>query len=285
MDIKQKGVKSMTEAVKTKKPFFKNNIVIILLFAFFPPIGIPLFLMNCKRPSKKVQIIISAIWGIVWIAAAISSLVGSYRTYLIDDKKVTITCGSSCSYIEDYGDKDALKILASLGIQEISYASAYLTNNKAEISLKNLTQPTDKIIIEISNSSVTKVYNKDYPTIIYYSVNQNDEITNFPSEDKINALKKAKEDEQRAIAEKYSTETDTANLCEKTFHDRYPYNGSKVHSILGAPTNATYETDSRLYKVKVTIQNGFGASYDAVMECVVKKVDSSTIQITSFNIY
>lgn len=293
----------MSKPIGSSVPFYKKPLTIILTLIFFPPIGIPLFIKYSNKPSKKAKTAISAVWGVLWIIIIISSALDSQRTYDINGKQVTIACSSYCSYIDNYGDKDALKILASLGIQEISYAPEKLKNNTAEIGIKNTSSLANRLIVEIATSKVVKIYNKEYPAIIYYSTSQNDKTTTYPSEDKIAAIIKAEEDrkaaekaaadakkaqeeaEQKAIAEKYPPEIETASLCDSAFHNRYPYKDSKVHSILGVIANTPQETDSRLYKVEVTIQNAFGASYDAIMECVVKKVNSSTIQITNFNVY
>ena len=69
-------------------------------------------------------------------------------------------------------------------------------------------------------------------------------------------LKKAEAEAQEALIPSASG---TVALCEKAFHAKYPYNGSKVHSIMGLIVNDKYSVDPRLYKVKVTIQNVYGA--------------------------
>ena len=105
------------------------------------------------------------------------------------------------------------------------------------------------------------------------------------AKEKAEADKKAREEKERQEAEARVPSADgTAELCEKQFHCNYPYSGSKVHSILGVIANDKYSANSRLYKVEVTIENAYGASYKAVMECVVQK-SGDYIQVKTFNVY
>lgn len=57
-----------------------------------------------------------------------------------------------------------------------------------------------------------------------------------------------------------------------------------MHSILGVITNKKYSANSRFYKTEVTIENGFGTKYSAVMECEVEK-KGETLKIASFDVY
>lgn len=293
----------MSKEKDQTKPFYKKPLAIILIFIFFPPVGIPLFFKYLNKPSKNTKTITSIVWGILWAIIIISSAINSSRTYTIDGKQITITCNSYCSYIDKYGDKDTLKILATMGIERVINAPETIKDGRANINIESSSARAKQLTLEFSNNKVTKIYNKNYPSVIYYSSNSGDEIAKFPADDKISAIIKAEDDkkaaekaaadakkaqeeaEQKAIAEKYPSAEGTMELCGNTFSSQYPFNGSKVHSILGVITNTSYETDSRLYKAEVTIANAFGASYDAVMECVVKKVDGTMIQITSFNVY
>lgn len=47
---------------------------IVLLVAFFPPVGIPLMYKFMKRPSKVAKVVISVVWGFLWLIIAIGSL-------------------------------------------------------------------------------------------------------------------------------------------------------------------------------------------------------------------
>ena len=239
----------------------------------------------------------------MWIGILVSSNLSSYRTYEIDGQKVTIACGSYCDYIDRYGDKDTLRILATIGIRKVTYAStpSGLNDDKITITVEDPSGKMAYLTIDISGKKVNKIYNHEYSSLIYYSSNSADQIIKYPSQDKIDAfeakaaeertakaaeLQKAEQQEaiQKASEPKVPSSVDTAVGCENEFHSRYPYKGSTVHSILGVITNDPYNSNSRLYKVGVTIQNAFGASYDATMECLVA-LKGSTLTIQTFNVY
>lgn len=290
---------------KHKVPFYKKPIVITLLFIFVPFIGIPVLFKFSKKPSRKIKIAASIIWSIMWVAILITTQLDSRRTFDINGQPVKISCSSYCSYIDDYGDKGALKELATMGVKDIKSAPQNLKDNSATIIIESSSQDTDQLVLEYSNGHLSKVRNSKYPTIIYYSTNSNDKITSYPGADQIAAIKEAKQKEEdakraaeKATAEQQAKEEaarqaaeaavptagDTTVLCEEAFHKQYPYSGSKVHSVTGLVTNSPYGSDTRLYKVGVTIENGFGAKYDAVMECITKK-SGNQISIDSFNVY
>lgn len=290
---------------KDKVPFYKRPLIIILLFIFLPPIGIPLLFLSLKRPSRKIKIIISIVWAILWVIIIAASQVKSTREYSVNNRSVTISCSTYCSYIDDYGDKDALKILATIGIKKVKTASYSLKDTKADLIVESSSPDAIKLTLEYLNEKVSRIYNTTYPSIIYYSATSTDKVVAYPASDNIKALKDAKQKEnaakkqaeEAAKAQQAQAEADrvaadakvpssegTVELCEKYFHQQYPYNGSEVHSLLGVITNSPNGVDTRLYKVEVTVQNGFGAKYDAVMECVVKKT-GDTITIDTFNVY
>lgn len=290
---------------KQKIPFYKKPIVIILLFIFIPFIGIPLLFKFSKKPSQKIKIVASVIWSVLWVTILVTAQLDSRRNFDINGQSVTISCSSYCSYIDDYGDKGALKELAAIGIKDVKSAPQNLKDNSATIIVESPSQDTDQLVLEYSNGHLSKVSNSKYPTVIYFSTNSSDKVTSYPGADQIAAIKEAKQKEEdakkaaeKAAAEQQAKEEaarqaaeaavptagDTAALCEEAFHKQYPYSRSKVHSVTGLVTNSPYDSDTRLYKVGVTIENGFGAKYDAVMECVVKK-SGNQISINSFNIY
>lgn len=51
-----------------------RNIGIITLVIFFAPIGLPLMFKYFKRPSEKVKIIISIIWGVLWLGMMVNGI-------------------------------------------------------------------------------------------------------------------------------------------------------------------------------------------------------------------
>lgn len=290
---------------KERTPFYKRLRYIILLFIFLPPIGIPLLFKYSKKPSRNIKIALSVAWSIAWIAIIVGAQLSGQRTYTINNKSIKITCSSYCSYIDEYGDKDALKLLAGIGITNVKTAPVSLKDSKAELTVESSSADSSRLTIEYSDNKVTRIFNTDYSEVVYYSTNPADEVYNYPGTEQISAIKETrqKEEDAKKAAEKAAAEQqakeeaarqaaeaavpsagDTAALCEEGFHKQYPYSGSKVHSITGLVTNSPYGSDTRLYKVGVTIENGFGAKYDAVMECVTKK-SGNQISIDSFNVY
>ena len=89
------------------------------------------------------------------------------------------------------------------------------------------------------------------------------------------ARKKAEEEAQRKAEEaRYPSEDGTRSLCDEAFHKMYPYKGSKVHSILRVRSIGRSGSNKMVYVVGVTVQNAYGAKYDADMECVVYREDN-----------
>lgn|SRR5574344_1049534 len=281
-------------------PWYKKTGAIITLLVFSPPVGIPLFIKFMEKPAKKARIAISAVWGGLFVIAFCAYLVDSSRTFEMDGNTIKIECGAYCSTMERYGDPGITKILAASGITKVKRASSSLNSDKAEVTvdIKDTDKDIETVVVEFSSNKVSKVYNKAFPEVIYYSTNSDDTVVKYPAKDAIakkrheaEDQKKAEEEQKKAEAEqqqaeeaRYPSEGGTAELCEQQFHKNYPWNGSKVHSMLGVYVNSKYLSDSRIYKVKVTIANAYGASYDATMECVVQK-SGEYIKITSFNVY
>lgn len=272
---------------------------------FFPPVGIPLMFKFMKKPSKRAKIIISVIWSIFWIFAMVSSALDSRREFDINGNKVTIQCASYCTYIDEYAGKDALKQLATMGITEVKVAPSTANSGKADIMVVSPQTDTERLTLELAGGKLFRIVNTTYPSVVYYSENSQDKVAKYPGTDEINALKakKAAEEEARKKAEeadrvrkeqeeaarkaeeaKVPNEVDTAVYCKQAFELQYPYNGSKVHSILGVIANVKNSANSRLYKVEVTIQNAFGAERSGVMECVVQK-DGDALSLKEFNVY
>ena len=286
------------KSAKTDTPFYKKTIFVVAMLIFFPPVGIPLFFKFMDKPNKTTKIAISVIWCILWVVILVSTQLNSFREYDIDGNKVKVECSTYCSKMEAYGDKDIVKILATAGVRKITFAPESLKDSQGKITVDTTVRSANKITVVMTDDKVSKVYNTTYPTVIYYSTNTNDEVVAYPAESEITAIEEQKQKEaeaKRAEEERKKEEekaqealipsaSGTVELCEKAFHAKYPYNGSKVHSILGVIVNGKYSADSRLYKVEVTIQNAYGTSYGAVMECLVQKT-GEMIKITSFNVY
>ena len=144
----------------------------------------------------------------------------------------------------------------------------------------------------------TEIY--EYPSIdiVKKAIESRDEINRQKEEaeakrKKEEEEKQKKEEEARQAAErakaaeddKYPSESGTRSLCDQAFHRMYPYKGSKVHSILGVHALGRSGKNLMIYKVDVTVENAYGAKYDAVMECVVSRdANSDIIRVKSLNL-
>ena len=298
----QNSRKQSSKHRQSETPFYKQPKWIIALFIFFPPVGIYLMLKYMNKPSIRARIALSVLYGLIYVAILISSYSSQYRTIEMDGKSVNISCHGYCNDIDRLGDGNVLKKLATANIVNIlSKTSLDAEDTKIRLALPD----NRNAIVEISNGRVNRIYDKDYPSITYYSSNKNDKTTRFPASDEIANIKKveaekaaeekaeekAKQDEKarleadrKATEDKVPSADGTAELCERQFKSTYPFKGSKVHSITGVVTNSQLSANSRLYKVNVTIQNAYGASYGAVMECTVQK-DNNILQIVGFNVY
>lgn len=302
---------------------------------FLAPVGIYLWFKFTKQPNKIIKGIVSAFALMIWVTAVSQQITGYSQTYDINGKSVTVTCEQLCSYVTKYGEDDALKILAGMGITEISEIPYDLSDDKATLVTSDGSAGGPiKVTLEYNEAGkLIKITHAEYTTVVYYS-KAGETVAAYPGHVEITKAKEVAEKqrqleaekeaaerearekaiilendraqaeaerkaaEQKAIADKKAAEEKaqqeaaarvpsaggTAELCERQFHKIYPYSGSKVHSILGVITNSQYSEDSRLYKVEVTIENAYRATYKAVMECVVKKT-GDMIQVTSFNIY
>lgn len=300
--------------LKDEKPFYKRGWFIALAMIFLTPLGVFLWF---KFPAKKhgklgqgVKIAVSVFALLIWTPVVANQMTGYSRDFEVDGKKLTIECEQLCSYVDEYGDDEALKILASIGVARIEEMPRELADNKVILSADS--NPDDgvvNLVLNYADGELTQVANADYPALIYYSNDSSAKVIPYPARqeiakfkaeaekkrkleaekkakvEKVKAERKAREEaELRAAEARVPSTAGTVELCERQFHRTYPFEGSKVHSILGVVANSRYGEDSRLYKVEVTIQNAFGANYKAVMECIVKKTDDM-IQVTTFNVY
>ena len=313
---------------KPKRPFYKRWWLITLAMIFLTPLGMFLWFKFTKKPHVAIKVVVSIIALLIWTTALVQEITGHSATFDIDGQQVTIQCEQLCTYVSDYGDSDALKILAGLGIKRIEKMPGEVTAGVVKLSADSETEDgVVNLVLTYKDNQLVRVANSDYTNIIYYSTSSNEIAVTYPARQEIanaklevekkqkaEAERKTQQDAQKAkeIAEakaaeeaKVKAEADrkaqeeadrlaaeakvpsasgTAELCEKQFHQRYPYSGSKVHSILGVIVNDKYSADSRLYKVEVTIENAFGASYKAVMECTVQK-SADWLQVINFNVY
>lgn len=248
---------------------------------------------------------------IVWLLLTFGAMTGfrDSETFSVGGSQVKIYCSYSCSSIDEYGESGSVKQLATIGVNSVDDFPSAREGSTVKISVDKELHDSIDLLLTYKNNKLATITNADYPSIVYYSSSNSEAIAPYPSknaiakeksksdaraeaaskaESKAKAeaeAKKAKEEEKRMAAEALiPTSVDTMSFCIETFHNRYPYKNSKVHSILGEIANDKHSSDSRFYKVEVTIQNAFGAEYGAVMECLVKK-SGDKLSIESFNVY
>lgn len=73
-------------------------------------------------------------------------------------------------------------------------------------------------------------------------------------------------------------------LAEQTFPQKYPYKGSKIHSILGVIQPWTQDGADWYSKYKATIVNAFGAKRDATLEIKITptSANSGNVSFTDY---
>lgn len=80
------------------------------------------------------------------------------------------------------------------------------------------------------------------------------------------------------LAEKPTAEQSVVltQLADQTFPQKYPYKGSKIHSILGNIQPWTKDGDVWFAKYEATIANAFNAKRDATLEIRIKPTSSNS---------
>lgn len=255
----------------------------------------------------SILAVITMVINIPYSAIALTSTPD--RTFELDGTEVTVVCkNGACSKLDGFGDGSAVETLARLGVRKITEASKNTTDKSVTVDSYESAQSVSTIRLKLCYDSdftrIEKIVNDQYEQIVYYALDGTVETVEYPASELIQAERdKATEAEAKAKAEaeaaaaaaaaaqaaedaKYPTETGTRELCERAFHQNYPFNDSTVHSILGVHALARTGDNQMVYKVDVTVENAYGATYDAVMECVVSR-DAGTdiIRIDSFYVY
>lgn len=285
----------------------------MIIWTIISALGILVLLRPPKTKSGQTNNILK--WFmlitllIVWLPLTIGTFTGwkNRETFDINGNEAKISCPFSCTIIDEYGEEGTVKALASIGVKSVDDRPNARDGDYVTISVDEESHGSIDLLLSYKDNKLVSISHADYPSIVYYTNGDistpypaKDQIANKKSEAEENARKQAEadakakaaneakqareEEERKAAEEKVPTSTDTISFCTETFHNRYPYNGSKVHSIIGVIADDKYSADSRLYKVEVTIQNAFGAEYGAVMECLVRK-SGDTLHIDSFNVY
>ena len=304
---------------KETKLYFFVSILSLVLFWF--PIGPTILSILSVIESKKNQKyglyekrikltkrlgIIGSILSIVTFLAIV--LYNPNKNFDINGQKVELVCKNSvCTSLDNYGDSNATRLLAEIGVRKIDKIEKSTSSVIANVYDNSTSEEGVKVLIRYADSNfskVTKIASGEAGNVVYYSSDPVAQIVPFPSLDKITEEKRkaAEEEAKRQAAEearlkaereakaaedaRYPSEGGTREVCDQAFHKMYPYRGSKVHSILGVHAIGRSGANKMVYKVDVTVQNAFGAEYGAVMECVVSRdAGSNIIRVDSLILY
>lgn len=318
--------RTLKKIEKETKLYFFVSILSLVLFWF--PIGPTILSILSVIESKKNQKyglyekrikltkrlgIIGSILSIVTFLAIV--LYNPNKNFDINGQKVELVCKNNvCTSLDNYGDKNATRLLAEIGVRKIDKIEKSTNSVIANVYENETSTDGIKILIQYTNSNfskVTKIVSGEAGNVVYYSSDPAAQIVPFPSLGKITEEKAKAEEEKRKAAEeeakrqaveearlkaereakaaedaRYPSEGGTREVCDQAFHKMYPYRGSKVHSILGVHAIGRSGANKMVYKVDVTVQNAFGAEYGAVMECVVSRnVGTNIIKVDSLILY
>lgn len=311
---------------KETKIYFYISVVSLILFflPIVSTIGAALSVIKSNKNQKyglyQKKIKTTRILGIIGLILSIVTLLviifyNPNKNFTINGQNIELVCkNNECTVLDNYGDDSATKILAEIGIRKINGLKKEANSVIIDAYDNKDSIDSVKILVQYKDSNFNKVIritSQEAENIVYYSSDYAELITPFPSLDKIaeakikaeeerkkaaelEARKKAEEEaRQKAEAEakaaedaKYPTEVGTRELCDQAFHRMYPYRESTVHSILGVRYIGRSGSNKVIYKVDVTVQNAFGAKYDAVMECIVSRdTGTNIIRVDSLLLY
>ena len=318
--------RTLKKIEKETKLYFFVSILSLVLFWF--PIGPTILSILSVIESKKNQKyglyekrikltkrlgIIGSILSIVTFLAIV--LYNPNKNFDINGQKIELVCKNSvCTSLDNYGDSNATRLLAEIGVRKIDKIEKSTSSVIANVYDNSTSEEGVKVLIRYADSNfskVTKIASGEAGNVVYYSSDPVAQIVPFPSLIKIAEAKTKAEEEKRKTAEeeakrqaaeearlkaereakaaedaRYPSEGGTREVCDQAFHKMYPYRGSKVHSILGVHAIGRNGANKMVYKVDVTVQNAFGAEYSAVMECVVSRdVGTNIIKVDSLILY
>lgn len=318
--------RTLKKIEKETKLYFFVSILSLVLFWF--PIGPTILSILSVIESKKNQKyglyekrikltkrlgIIGSILSVITFLAIV--LYNPNKNFNINGQKVELVCKNNvCTSLDNYGDKNATRLLSEIGVRKIDKIERSTNSVIANVYENETSTDGIKILIQYANSNfskVTKIVSSEADSIVYYSSDETLQTVPFPSLAKVAEAKAKAEEEKRKAAEeeakrqaaeearlkaereakaaedaRYPSEVGTREVCDQAFHKMYPYRGSKVHSILGVHVIGRSGTNKMVYKVDVTVQNAFGAEYGAVMECVVSRdAGSNIIRVDSLILY
>lgn len=192
------------------QPFYCKTWFLVVSLICITPLGVFLWFKFSKKTSgvlvKLAKVIASIALLFIWLFLVLAialSLTGysTKQTFSINGKQVTIDCSSSCFIIDDYGDKNTLKILAGMGVKTIDNAPPNISGNKAVIYVdKEKWDQSLQLTLSYKGNKLVKISNTAYPSIVYYS--KNGTSVAYPATDRITALRSEAKAKAKAKKEK-----------------------------------------------------------------------------------
>ena len=169
------------------------------------------------------------------------------KNFDINGQKVELVCKNNvCTSLDNYGDKNATRLLAEIGVRKIDKIEKSTNSVIANVYENETSTDGIKILIQYTNSNfskVTKIVSGEAGNVVYYSSDPAAQIVPFPSLDKITEEKAKAEEEKRKAAEeeakrqaveearlkaereakvaedaRYPSEGGTREVCDQAFH-------------------------------------------------------------------
>lgn len=214
--------RTLKKIEKETKLYFFVSILSLVLFWF--PIGPTILSMLSVIESKKNQkyglyekrikltkrlgIIGSILSAITFLAIV---LYNPNKNFDINGQKVELVCKNSvCTSLDNYGDSNATRILAEIGVRKIDKIEKSTNSVIANVYENETSTDGIKILIQYANSNfskVTKIVSSEADSIVYYSSNETLQTVPFPSLTKVAEAKAKAEEEKRKAAEEEAKTT------------------------------------------------------------------------------
>lgn len=203
--------RTLKKIEKETKLYFFVSILSLVLFWF--PIGPTILSILSVIESKKNQkyglyekrikltkrlgIIGSILSAITFLAIV---LYNPNKNFDINGQKVELVCKNSvCTSLDNYGDSNATRILAEIGVRKIDKIEKSTNSVIANVYENETSTDGIKILIQYANSNfskVTKIVSSEADSIVYYSSDETLQTVPFPSLAKV-AEAKAKAEEEK----------------------------------------------------------------------------------------
>ena len=214
--------RTLKKIEKETKLYFFVSILSLVLFWF--PIGPTILSMLSVIESKKNQkyglyekrikltkrlgIIGSILSAITFLAIV---LYNPNKNFDINGQKVELVCKNSVyTSLDNYGDSNATRILAEIGVRKIDKIEKSTNSVIANVYENETSTDGIKILIQYANSNfskVTKIVSSEADSIVYYSSNETLQTVPFPSLTKVAEAKAKAEEEKRKAAEEEAKTT------------------------------------------------------------------------------